>query len=931
MKPSLNHFWRLAFALALIFAFPLAPGNLSTLTAFAAGPTCYVDASASGAATGNSWSDAYTTVQDALADPGCTEIWVGAGVYYPDEGAGQTNDNRASTFQLRNGVALYGGFAGTETSRGQSDPATNVTVLSGDIDQNDTTDANGVVTDTANIHGNNAYRVVTGSGTDNTAVLDGFTITAGQANGVFPDNAGGGMYNDAGSPTLTNVTFSANSGTYVGGMYNESGSPALNNVIFSDNSADGAGGMFNFQSSPTLNNVTFSNNSATRYRGGGMYNYHNSSPALNNVTFSDNSAADDGGGMYNESSSPALNNVTFSNNSAGDNGGGMVNTSSSSPTLTDVTFSNNSAADNGGGMYNYSSSPTLTDVTFSRNSAAEGGGMYNENSNPALTDVTFSDNSVSDYGGGMENYQHSNPTLTNVTFSDNSADLGGGMFNYLWSDPTLNNVTFSDNWAYVAGGMLNIQGSPTLNNVTFSRNSAQYGGGGMYNLYNSSPALNNVTFSGNSASNNGGGMYNENSNPALTNTIIANSAGGDCVNGTNGSIAAGSANNLIEDSAHACGLTNGANGNIIGSDPALGALTDFGGPGKQVFPLQPGSPAIDAGVNANCPATDQRGVTRPVGAACDIGAYEYDAPPVVATHSLQASYTGNGPSSFTVTFNKAVADPAGNNGQDDVTNPANYLLIEKGVNGAADTASCAGGVAGDDVQQTVTTVSYNGATYTSTVTLAGALPAGNYRLYVCGTTSITDPSGNHLNGGADSTYDFTVQSRAASLPETGFPMGQVTILPRQPADEAYAATDLTLEIPSLNVSLPIVGVPRTEDGWNVSWLGQSAGWLEGSAFPTWAGNTVLTAHVWDAFNQPGPFVKIKTLRYGDTIEIHAWGQVYTYEVSENFILWGARNTRKVFQHAEDDELTLITCEGYNPLNGNYLFRRAVRAIRVGVK
>ncbi len=156
--------------------------------------------------------------------------------------------------------------------------------------------------------------------------------------------------------------------------------------------------------------------------------------------------------------------------------------------------------------------------------------------------------------------------------------------------------------------------------VTFSANSATWGGG-MYN-YTSSPTLTNVTFSANSASGSGGGgMYNYNSSsPTLTNTIIANSAsGGDCA-GDN--VASGSAHNLIADISNACGLTNGTNGNIIGSDPNLGALTDYGGPGKQVFPLLLGSPAIDAGTNANCPATDQRGAPRPVSAACDIGAFE---------------------------------------------------------------------------------------------------------------------------------------------------------------------------------------------------------------------------------------------------------------------------------------------------------------------
>ena len=125
----------------------------------------YVDASAIGAGTGANWTDAYTKLQDALAAASSgDQIWVAAGVYYPDEGGGMTNDDRTATFTMINGVELYGGFAGTETSPGQRDWKANVTVLSGDLEQNDTTDPNGVVTDAANIAGSNAYHVVTGGG-----------------------------------------------------------------------------------------------------------------------------------------------------------------------------------------------------------------------------------------------------------------------------------------------------------------------------------------------------------------------------------------------------------------------------------------------------------------------------------------------------------------------------------------------------------------------------------------------------------------------------------------------------------------------------------------------------------------------------------------------------------------------------------------------
>ncbi len=225
----------------------------------------------------SSWANA-CTLQTARTNAGSgDEIWVKAGVHYP-------GTNRTDTFTLKDGVAIYGGFAGTETSRDQRNWQTNLTILSGDIDQNDVTDPNGVVTDTVNIQGENAYHVVTGGGTDSSAVLDGFIITAGQANGESPDDSGGGMVNVNSSPSLTNVTFSNNTAYYGGGMYNEyNSSPSLTNVTFSGNSADNdGGGMYNVRnevgSNPSLVNVILWGDSAAN--GAEIFNDPSSTPSI---------------------------------------------------------------------------------------------------------------------------------------------------------------------------------------------------------------------------------------------------------------------------------------------------------------------------------------------------------------------------------------------------------------------------------------------------------------------------------------------------------------------------------------------------------------------------------------------------------------------------------------------------------------------------
>ena len=277
----------------------------------------------------DSWANACTLQRALAVAVSGDEIWVKAGVHHP-------GSNRTDTFTLKNGVAIYGGFAGKENSRNQRNWQTNLTILSGDIDHNDTnTDGNNIAETWNDIEGNNAYHVVTSNGADSHTVLDGFFITAGQANGSSnPNNKGGGMYNASGSPgaTLTNVTFSGNSATFGGGMYN-------------------------YDSSPKLRNVVFRGNSATSY-GGGMDNSSNS-PELTNVVFSGNSATNYGGGMYNAISNPTLTNVTFSGNSATYGGGGMANFNSSSPKLTNVILWGNTAV-SGPGIYNSSSTAVIS-------------------------------------------------------------------------------------------------------------------------------------------------------------------------------------------------------------------------------------------------------------------------------------------------------------------------------------------------------------------------------------------------------------------------------------------------------------------------------------------------------------------------------------------------------------------------------------------
>ena len=293
-----------------------------------------------------------------------------------------------------------------------------------------------------------------------------------------------------------------------------------------------------------------------------------------------------------------------------------------------------------------------------------------------------------------------------------------------------------------------------------------------------------------------------------------------------------------------------------------------------------------------------------------------------------------GPTQISVEFNEDVLDD-GSAGA--VNNPANYLLLEAGANLAFDTLSCAGGPAGDDTLILINSVAYdNGGgagPFVATLSINGGvpLPPGSYRLLVCGTTSVEDLPGNPLNDGlADARLDFTI-GRAASMPATGFAPGRLTRLPAQPAGAAYSALGgLWLEIPSLGVRTAIVGVPLTTHGWDVAWLGQDAGWLNGTAFPTWPGNASITGHVWDAFNRPGPFADLVRLRWGDEVVVHAGGAAHVFLV-RSLQTVAPHDTTAITRSEALPWLTLITCRAYDAQIGEYALRVVVRAVLVEVR
>ncbi|HXQ37234.1 MAG TPA: sortase, partial [Anaerolineales bacterium] len=167
------------------------------------------------------------------------------------------------------------------------------------------------------------------------------------------------------------------------------------------------------------------------------------------------------------------------------------------------------------------------------------------------------------------------------------------------------------------------------------------------------------------------------------------------------------------------------------------------------------------------------------------------------------------------------------------------------------------------------------------------------------------------------------------IPITGFSPNVYSHLEPDVIRPIYSSTGITLEIPVLKTSMSIVGVQQRAGRWDVSWLWGQAGWLEGSAYPTFPGNSVVTAHVVTADGKAGPFYRLRYLPAGEYVFIYNGGYRYTYKVMSNEVV--LPNNESVFKHEEKSWLTLITCDSYDEATGTYLRRVAIRALLVDVR
>ncbi|RIK68866.1 MAG: hypothetical protein DCC65_01675 [Planctomycetota bacterium] len=417
----------------------------------------YVDQNATGANDGSTWIDALTELRVALDRTACssgsvTEIWVADGVYRPSNSL-----DRTPAFQLLNNVAVYGGFSGGETLLSQRDMAGNICILSGDLSQNDGVDFTN--------YGENSYHVVTASGTDATAILDGFEIRAGNANaGSGADSTGGGLYASEGSPTIRNCTFRRNRARSGGGV----GIEGVTSAIFESN--------------------LFEENTAFVENGGGM--------RMSGIN----------GGPY---GSPVIRDCRFVRNtasSAAAGGAGGASIGNANATITGCHFESNAGARGGGMGLAAGGTMLVSYCTFLRNSAngpspfCFGGGLAlaNASLSARIANCRFEGNRAIngvDGRGGALLYHNGILTLTNITFAGNIAERGGAIYAGSGGNRRLVNSALIANRAMITGGGIDYDAEPgqmitTANCILFANTDSSGGATAQLSIVNVASSVN---------------------------------------------------------------------------------------------------------------------------------------------------------------------------------------------------------------------------------------------------------------------------------------------------------------------------------------------------------------------------------------------------------------------------------------------------------
>ncbi|MEO1260425.1 MAG: right-handed parallel beta-helix repeat-containing protein [Bacteroidota bacterium] len=504
-----------------IYSFPLFFFLIAVFFSWNLQAQVYVKSDATGNSDGTSWDNAYESVDKALANITSGEIWIAAGTYKP----GGTTPDLNSTFNIAENIALYGGFNGTETELSQRDPATNETILSGDLDDDD------IQNDFTVNKSDNVLHVIYVESDLTDVVIDGFSIIGGHTLDDsmldLDQRAGGGIYSE--SPvTINQCSFYNNfgrSGACVYLLTSTSGS-SINNSSFSWNSASSqsAGVMVNEVDGFSISNCTFSNNQVVR---GAFYALRSNAVEMENCTFSFNTnITGPGGAIWNFASTNVnITNSTFSDNRANNSGaiyysgGDLMNADDvDNFVLTNCTFSDNQATSGIGGAFrNSRGSYTLDGCTFLNNSSTGSGGHIRNDTDGdevVYKNCRFEGGSSGGWGGAHTCYGEGTYTVTDCEYINNSCSNLGGAVNSGLNATSVNfdNCTFSGNSSLTAsGGALFIQNDSlatdlTVTNCDFENNMASNGGGAIGVDESQSTVVENCNFLFNIAGGFGGAI-----------------------------------------------------------------------------------------------------------------------------------------------------------------------------------------------------------------------------------------------------------------------------------------------------------------------------------------------------------------------------------------------------------------------------------------
>jgi hypothetical protein len=512
------------------------------------------------------------------------------------------------------------------------------------------------------------------------------TVTDCVVAGNEAGNAGGGVYN-VGTLVVQGSTVrgnSTNGGYPDGGGVFSSGTATISDSFFSDNHAgslgsfSGGGGALysDFYSTMTVRNCTLSGNIAGSGAGAIITNY--GTLTVTGCTLSGNETAGNGGAIIVSVSTAVISDSRLVGNTTGIFGGGAIIASGqltlsgcvladnvseasggaissmASLTIRDCTLSGNRTGNAGGAIWggaviqdsrlldNIAGTSggaisgyhnDLSDCLLSGNHAVDGAALYN--SGPStVRGCTLSGNVATGSGGGIFNARVSgNLTVTDTALVGNSAGLAGGAIANVadasgWPTLTVTGSTLAGNTAPTGAGLYN-HGALVASNSTLSGNSATGTGGGLWN--DGAVLATNLTITANRAVQGGGGLFVAAGLPYLRNTLVAGNFGSFYVphDDISGPLCPFSDSNLVGDGTGMTGITDGVNGNQVGSrynpiDPRLGPLADNGGP-TWTHALLEDSPAIDAGNNDYATEWDQRGpgFARVAGGRIDISAFEF--------------------------------------------------------------------------------------------------------------------------------------------------------------------------------------------------------------------------------------------------------------------------------------------------------------------